>query len=88
MPHTRPNKPNQTQFQKQKMPLPHVPGGDRSAGPGLAWQHNYSKEQECAKKFVHRYQQKTSLVTGSGRFGWGLLGFGGKEVRFEGKSRL
>jgi hypothetical protein len=30
------NKPNQTQFQKQKTPLPYVPGGDRSAASGVA----------------------------------------------------
>ena len=53
MPHPRPNKPNQTRpvvslpavskvepsnlCQKRKMPLPHVPGGDRSARSGVAW---------------------------------------------------
>ncbi|MHC4388021.1 MAG: hypothetical protein ACYSX1_05380, partial [Planctomycetota bacterium] len=82
------NKPNQTQFQKQKVPLPYVPGGDTSAEPGLAWQHNYSREQRCARKFLRWCWQKIPFVTGIGRFGWGLLGFGGKEGRFEGTSRL
>ena len=82
---TNPIKPN---FKSKKYPCLDVPGGDRSAGPGLAWQRNYSKEQEYAKKLAGRCQWKIPFVTGSGRFGRGLLGFGGKEARFERKSRL